>query len=82
MMAGKGQKPVLVDQLALPAFRRLLSHEQKEIVLRARRIEAGQERPLVDFSRGTYAFLLAGGMVVYMKVLPDTIIIEHIIQRK
>jgi len=31
-MAGKSQKPVLVDQLALPAFRWLLSHEQQEIV--------------------------------------------------
>ena len=54
-MAGKSQKPVLVDQLALPAFRRLLPHEQQEIVLRARRIDAGQERPLVDFGHGTYA---------------------------
>jgi hypothetical protein len=80
-MAGKSQKPVLVDRLALPAFRRLLSHEQREIILRARRIDAGQERPMTDFSRGTYAFLLAKGTVVYMKALPDTIVIEHIIER-
>jgi hypothetical protein len=81
-MAGKSQKPVLIDQLALPAFRRLLPHEQQEIVLRARRIEANQERPLVDFGRGTYAFLLAGGTVIYMKALPDIIVIEHIIERQ
>ena len=76
------QKPVLVDQLALPVFRRLSSHEQREIVLRARRIDAGQERPLADFTRGTYAFLLARGIVIYMKALPDIIVIEHIIERK
>lgn len=81
-MVGKSQKPVLVDQLALPAFRRLLFHQQQEIVLRARRIDAGQERPLVDFTRGTYAFLLTGGTVVYMKALPDIIVIEHIIERR
>jgi hypothetical protein len=81
-MVRKSQKPVLVDQLALPAFRRLPSHQQQEIVLRARRIEAGQERPLVDFTRGTYAFLLSGGTVVYMKTLPDIIVIEHIIERR
>jgi hypothetical protein len=81
-MAGRSQKPVLVDQLALPAFRRLPFHQQQEIVLRARRIDAGQEHPLGDFSRGTYAFLLAGGAVVYMKALPDMIVIEHIIERR
>ena len=73
---------MLVDQLALPAFHRLPSHEQQEVVLRARRIDAGQEKPLVDFTRGTYAFLLTGGTVVYMKALPDIIVIEHIIERK
>jgi hypothetical protein len=81
-MAGKSQKSVRVDQLALPAFRRLPIHQQQEITLRARRIDEGQERPLADFGRGTYAFLLAGGTVVYMKVLPDIIVIEHIIERK
>jgi hypothetical protein len=81
-MAGKSRKPVRVDQLALPVFRRLPFHQQQEIVLRARRIDAGQEQPLADFGRRTYAFLLAGGTVVYMKTLPDIIVIEHIIERK
>jgi hypothetical protein len=81
-MAGKGRRPVRVDQLALPVFRRLLLHQQQEVVLRARRIDAGQEQPLADFGRGTYAFLLAGGTVGYMKALPDIIVIEHIIERK
>jgi hypothetical protein len=80
-MDGKSQKPVLVDQLALPAFRRLPYHEQQELVLRARRIDAGQERPLADFTRGTYAFLLTRGTIVYLKALPDSIIIEHVIER-
>ena len=75
-------KPVLVDSLALPAFRRLPLHQQQEIVIRARRIAAGQEQPLADFSRGTYAFLLATGIVVYIKVLPDMLLIEHIIERR
>ena len=80
-MAGSSLKLVLVDQLALPAFQRLPFHQQEEIVFRARRIDERQEQPLLDFSRGTYAFLLAEGMVVYMKALPDMIIIEHLITR-
>jgi hypothetical protein len=80
-MATQSQKPVRIDQLALPVFLRLPSHQQQEITLRAGRIEEGQERPMADFGRGVYAFLLTGGTVVYMKVLPDIIIIEHIIER-
>ena len=81
-MAGTNKKAVYVDQLALPAFRRLLLHEQWEMVVRARRIDEGAERPLADFGRGTYAFLLSVGTVVYMKVLPDMIVLEHIIVRR
>jgi hypothetical protein len=81
-MVGTSKKAVYVDQLALPAFRRLLSHEQREVIVRARRIDAGAERPLADFGRGTYAFLLAVGTLVYMKALPDFIIIEHLIVRR
>jgi hypothetical protein len=81
-MAPQNQQPVQVDQLALPAFLRMPTHQQQEIVLRARRIVDGQERPMMDFGRGVYAFLLTGGTVVYMKALPDIIIIEHVIERK
>ena len=81
-MAGTSKKAVYVDQLALPAFRRLLLHEQREVIARARRIDEGAERPLADLGRGTYAFLLSVGTVVYMKALPDIIVIEHIIVQR
>jgi len=81
-MAGTNKKAVYVDQLALPAFRRLPSHEQREIVIRARRIDEGAERPLADFGRGTLAVLLSMGTMVYMKVLSDIVVIERIIVRR